>query len=230
MRALRILLITAVILGGLFTIADRLAVNYAEGEAAERIRAKQGLAGTPDVSIKGFPFLTQVMGKELDQVDVTLTGVEASAGGRKVRVTEMKAALKQVRLENNFSTAVAASASGTARISYADLGKASSEDVTVGYGGKGKVKVTGSVEIPVLGRVTRSVLSSVSLVGGDTIRVRADKVPGEGLPGVEERIRERTDFDRQVGGLPAGLKLTKVEATPDGVVVTVAGENVVLAG
>ncbi|ORT58903.1 DUF2993 domain-containing protein [Streptomyces sp. CB03238] len=230
MRALRILLITAVILGGLFTIADRLAVNYAESEAAERIRANQGLAGAPDVSIKGFPFLTQVMGKELDQVDVTLTGVEASAGGRKVRVTEMKAALKNVRLKNNFSTAVAASASGTARISYADLGKASGEDVTVGYGGSGKVKVTGSVDVPVLGSVTRSVLSSVSLVGGDTIRVRADKVPGEGIPGVEERIRERTDFDRQVGGLPAGLKLTKVEATPDGVVVTVTGTDVVLAG
>ncbi|MFF8290794.1 DUF2993 domain-containing protein [Streptomyces sp. NPDC016309] len=230
MRALRILLITAVILGGLFTIADRLAVNYAEGEAADRIRANQGLTGSADVSIKGFPFLTQVMGKELDQVDVTLTGVEASAGGRKVRVTEMNAALQRVRLENNFSRAVAASASGTARISYADLGKASEEDVTVGYGGNGKVKVTGSIEIPVLGKVTRSVLSSVSLAGDDTIRVHADKVPGEGLPGVEERIRERTDFDRQVGGLPTGLKLQKVEATPEGVVVTVTGTNVVLTG
>jgi hypothetical protein len=130
---------------------------------------------------------------------------------------------------------VAASADGTARISYADLGAASSEDVTVGYGGNGKVKVTGSVEIPVLGRVTRSVLSSVSLAGDDTIRVRADKVPGEGLPGVEERVRERTDFGlgvvhRQVGVLPAGLKLRKVEATPEGVVVTVTGEDVVLTG
>ncbi|RST17224.1 DUF2993 domain-containing protein [Streptomyces sp. WAC05374] len=230
MRALRILLVTAVILGGLFTIADRLAVNYAESEAAERIRANQGLAGTPDVSIKGFPFLTQVMGKELEQVDVTLTGVEASAGGRKVRVAEMTAALKDVRLENNFSTAVAASASGTARISYADLAQASREEVTLGYGGNGKVKVTGSVEVPVLGKVTRSVLSSVSLVGGDTIRVRADKVPGEGIPGLEERIRERTDFDRQVGGLPAGLKLSKVEATPEGLAITVTGTNVVLAG
>ncbi|QGV79843.1 DUF2993 domain-containing protein [Streptomyces ficellus] len=230
MRALRILLITAVILGGLFTIADRLAVNYAESEAADRMGAAQGRADSAAVSIKGFPFLTQVMGKELDQVDVTLTGVEASAGGRKVRVTEMKAALKQVRLEDNFSRAVAASASGTARISYADLGAASGEDVTLGYGGNGKVKVTGSVEVPVLGKVTRSVLSSVSLAGDDTIRVRADKVPGEGIPGLEQRIRERTDFDRQVGGLPSGLKLQKVEAASDGVVVTVTGTDVVLTG
>ncbi|MDN3297398.1 DUF2993 domain-containing protein [Streptomyces ficellus] len=230
MRALRILLITVVVLGGLFTIADRLAVNYAESEAADRIRASQGLAGSADVSIRGFPFLTQVLGKELDQVDVTLTGVEASAGGRAVRVGDMSAELHHVQLRNNFSQAVAASATGTARISYADLGRASGEDVTLAHGGNGKVKVTGSVDIPVLGPVTRSVLSTVSVVDGDTIRVRADKVPGEGIPGLEERIRERTDFDRQVGGLPAGMKLQKVQATATGLAVTVTGTDVVLAG
>ncbi|MFV0129152.1 DUF2993 domain-containing protein [Streptomyces sp. HMX112] len=229
MRALRILLITAVVLAGLFVAADRLAVNYAESEAADRIRASQGLATTPDVSIRGFPFLTQVLGRELDQVDIAVTGVEATAGGRKVRVGEMNAELRQVRLEGDFSRAVARSASGTARISYPDLGAASGEDVTLGHGGDGKVKVTGSVEV--FGRtITRSVLSSVSIVGGDTIRVRADEVPGEGIPGLEDMVRQRTDFDRQIGGLPAGLKLRKVEARPDGVTVSLTGAGVVLAG
>ncbi|MFG3498584.1 DUF2993 domain-containing protein [Streptomyces sp. NPDC047928] len=229
MRALRILLITAVILGGLFVLVDRIAVNVAESEAADRIQASQGLAGSTDVSIKGFPFLTQVLGKELDQVDLSLTGVEATAGGRKVRVSELTASLNDVRLEDNYFRAVAASASGTARISYADLGKASNEDVTLSYGGNGKVKVTGTVEL--LGQsITRSVLSTVSLADGATIRVRADKVPGEGIPGLEDMVRQRTDFDRQVDGLPAGLKIAKVEATADGLAVTVTGRNVVLAG
>ncbi|MEE1755570.1 LmeA family phospholipid-binding protein [Streptomyces sp. SP18CS02] len=229
MRALRILLITAVILGGLFVAVDRLAVNFAEDEAAQKVQAAQGLAGTTEVSIKGFPFLTQVLGKELDQVDIRLSGVDAVAGGRKVRLSEMNAALRDVRLEDNFSRAVAATASGTARVSYADLGRASGEDVTVGFGGNGKVKVTGTAEV--LGKsITRSVLSTVSLVEGDTIRVRADSVPGEGIPGLEDMVRERTDFDRQVGGMPAGLRLTKVEALPDGIAITVGGQNVALAG
>ncbi|MET9802989.1 DUF2993 domain-containing protein [Streptomyces sp. NPDC006368] len=230
MRALRILLITAVILGGLFVIADRLAVNYAESEVADRIRAKQGAtAGPADVSIQGFPFLTQALAKELDEVDVTLRGVEASTGGRTVRISEMTAALHDVRLGDGFSTATAATATGSARLSYADLGSASGEDVTVGFGGNGKVKVTGSVEV--LGRsITRSVLSTVSVVDGDTIRVRADEVPGEGIPGVEELVRERTDFDRKIEGLPVGLKLQKVEATAEGVVITLTGSNVSLAG
>ncbi|MFJ8585615.1 DUF2993 domain-containing protein [Streptomyces sp. NPDC093595] len=231
MRALRILLITAVILGGLFAIADRLAVNYAESEVADRIQARQGTpSGSTDVSIHGFPFLTQAMGKELDEVGVTLTGIEATAGDRKVRIAELNADLHDVRLENNFSRATAATATGTARISYADLGTASGEDVTVGHGGKGKVKVTGSIEVPVFGRITRSVLSTVSVVDGDTLRVRADTVPGEDIPGVEERVRARTDFDRKIGGLPAGLKLQKAEATAEGLVITLTGTNVVLAG
>lgn len=229
MRALRTLLIIAVVLGGLFTIADRLAVAAAESEAAERIQAKQGLSATPDVSIRGFPFLTQVVGGELDQVDVAMTGVEATAGSRKVRLGELTAELHGVRLENGYTRAVAATATGTARISYEELRKASEQDVTLGYGGNGKLKVTGSLEL--LGRtVTRSVLSTVSVVDGDTLRVRADSVPGEGIPGIEDLVRERTDFDREVKGFPVGLRIQRVEATPDGLQISVTGQNVVLAG
>ncbi|MEU7566721.1 DUF2993 domain-containing protein [Streptomyces fradiae] len=229
MRALRTLLIIAVVLGGLFTVVDRLAVAAAESEAADRIRTGQGLAGTPDVSIRGFPFLTQVLGEELDQVDVAMTGVEATAGGRTVRVGELDAELRGVRLENGYSRAVAASATGTARISYEELSKASDKDVALGYGGDGKLKVTGSLEV--LGRtLTRSVLSTVSVVDGDTLRVRADEVPGEGIPGIEELVRQRTDFDREVKGFPAGLGIERVEATPDGLQITVTGRNLVLAG
>jgi hypothetical protein len=229
MRALRILLIIAVILGGIFIAADRIAVNMAESEAADRITLQQGTAGSTEVSIKGFPFLTQAAGKELDEVGITLTGIETNAAGRRVRISEMSADLFQVRLGEGYSSATAARAEGTARISYEDLTKASDDGVTVAYGENGKLKVTGSVEI--LGRtVTRSVLSTVSLVGGDTVRVRADKVPGEGIPGLEGLIRKKTDFDRQLGGLPAGLDLEKVEAKPDGLVFTVAGKDIELAG
>ncbi|MER5888349.1 DUF2993 domain-containing protein [Streptomyces sp. NPDC001941] len=229
MRALRTLLILAVVLGGIFVLVDRLAVNYAESEAADRIRLSQGTVGSKEVSIGGFPFLTQVLGKELDEVDVKLTDLQATAGNRPVRITEMNAALRDVKIGGNFSSAVAATATGTARISYADLSRAAEENITVAYGGSNKVKVTGSVTV--LGRsLTRSVVSSVSLVDGSTIRVHADEVPGEGIPGLEDLVRKRTDFDRRIGGLPSGLKLTKVEPKPDGVEITVTGSNVVLAG
>ena len=90
MRALRITLIIAVILGGLFVGADRLAVSMAESKAADKIKSSAGADHHPDVSIKGFPFLTQVVGKELDEVDVGVDGLTTDAGdGPSVRVTEL---------------------------------------------------------------------------------------------------------------------------------------------
>ncbi|MER6614760.1 LmeA family phospholipid-binding protein [Streptomyces xantholiticus] len=230
MRALRMLLVIAVVLGGLFVVADRVAVNMAESEAADRIKVQEGTADSTDVSIKGFPFLTQAMSKQFDEVEIKLTGIETRAAGRPVRIDEMTADLFDVRVGEGYANAEAARAEGTARITYEDLTRAADDGVTVAYGQNGKVKVTGSVTLPLFGKITRSVVSTVSIVDGDTIRVRADRVPGEGIPGLEGEIRKKTDFDRKLGGLPAGLTLQKVEATPDGVVITVTGKDVELAG
>ncbi|MBO0652772.1 DUF2993 domain-containing protein [Streptomyces triculaminicus] len=236
MRALRITLIVAIVLGGLFVAADRAAVYIAENQAAEKIRSSQGLSGTPSVSIKGFPFLTQVAGSELEEVDITLDGgITANAGDRSIKVSGFDAQLHDVRVDSSFTSAIAGRATGTAHISYEDLTKATADPgVSVAYGGKdgsgrSQVKVTGTV--PVMGQpVTRSVVSTVTVVNGTTIRVRADEVPAQGIPGVEQAVRAKTDFDRQLTGLPKGLKLDKVVTTPTGVDVTLTGTDVNLAG
>ncbi|MFB7863703.1 MULTISPECIES: DUF2993 domain-containing protein [unclassified Streptomyces] len=227
MRALRMVLILALVLGGLLVGADRIAASYAESEAADGVRLGAVKAESTDVDIKGFPFLTQVAGRSFDEVEVRLTGVQATAGGRPVRIGELTASLHDVTLDEDYAIERAGSADGTALISYADLAAASGRDAQVGYGGNGKVKVTGGVRL--LGRtLTRSVLSTVTLVDGDTIRVRADEVPGEGIPLLEDKVRSVTDFDRRIEGLPKGMRLTKVEARADGLVVTVTGRNVAL--
>ncbi|MFB6631181.1 DUF2993 domain-containing protein [Streptomyces sp. NPDC056362] len=228
MRALRILLILAVVLGGILVGIDRLAVSYAESEASSRVKLSGTRADAIDVDIKGFPFLTQVADKRFDEVDVKATGVRASAGDKDIRVGELTMALRDVTVTGDWAGAKAGSARGTALISYPDLTAASDRGATVAYGGDGKVKVTGSVKI--LGRsLTRSVLSTVTVVDGDTLKVRADEVPGEGIPGVEDLVRERTDFQRSIGRI-AGMKVEKVEPRPDGLAVTVTGSDVVLAG
>ncbi|GAB2779487.1 LmeA family phospholipid-binding protein [Streptomyces daliensis] len=236
MRALRILLVFLVIFAVLFVAADRIALKLAEDEAAERVRSAQGVAeaGDASVDVQGFPFLTQVFAKELDQVDVTLDGLTAQAGDREVTVTKIDAQLRHVKLENNYSSAVAQDATGTALISYADLSKAADEGVKVGWGGKnakgeGQVEVTAGVTL--LGRsFERSVHSTVSLKDGDTVKLHAEKVPGDGIPGVEDAIRKKIDFDRTISGLPKGLELNRVEATKKGIVLGVKGTGVELGG
>ncbi|WP_413753091.1 DUF2993 domain-containing protein [Streptomyces sp. R-74717] len=229
MRALRILLVIVVVLGGIFVAVDRVAVYFAESEVEGRVQVTGATIGSTDVSIKGFPFLTQVAGGRLDEVDVKITGIETDANGRRIRISRMNAALHEVKLADGYSSATAARATGTAVISYEDLTKAASDGVVVEYGGNGKVKVTGTVDI--LGSpLSRSVLSTVTLVDGHTIKVHADKVPGEGIPGLEGLVREKTDFEREVGGLPSGLKLQRIQPTADGLEISVTGTDVQLAG
>ena len=55
MRALRILLIVVVILGGLFVAADRVAVVLRGGEAADRIKSSEGLSADPRRVHQGLP-------------------------------------------------------------------------------------------------------------------------------------------------------------------------------
>ena len=237
MRILRVVVIVAVVLGALFVGADRWAVSYAEGRLAERIQARQGLAGSTEVDIHGFPFLTQALSHDLARVDLRLKGIEAVADGRRTRLSELDATFRGVKLNGDYSGGTARSAEGTVLITYKDLTEASQTGVTVTYGGApGKVKVSATLDF--LGRtLSRSVVSTVTLEdapgapGGKLVRVRADEVPGEGLPGIEKAVRKKTDFDRRIdSGLPAGLRLTTLTSDEAGVHVTLAGSDVVLAG
>lgn len=249
MRALRILLIIAVIIGGIFVAADRIAVNMAESEAADKIKSSQGLSSTPEISIKGFPFLTQVVGKELDEVDVSLAGITATAGGRTVNVTEVTAELRSVRIDSSFSSAVADRADGSARISHADLTKAAPKGATISYAGperaaKGQVKVTGPLAdllegagVPVPDAVqgliegrTVSAYSTVALKGGSTVQLRAEELPKLPVPGFGERLRKVIDYDLKIAGMPSSIKLDKVAATDAGLRFSGTGTNVSLAG
>jgi hypothetical protein len=249
MRALRILLIFVVIFGGLFIAADRAAVWFAEGKVADRIKSSQGLDADPKVSIKGFPFLTQVVGSKLDEVDVSVDGITAAAGGQSVQVTEVKAELKDVSISSSFSSATAAVANGSARISYADLVKSAPAGVTIGYAGteraaKGQIKVSGQVlevlegakiDIPdevakVLKGQALSTYSTVSVVGGNTIRLRTDKLPDLPVPGLNDQVKKLIDYDLKLDGLPTSIELSKVAASTDGLQFSGSGTDVALTG
>lgn len=242
MRALRILLILVVIVGGLFVIADRIAVNVAEGKAADKIRTSENLASTPDVNIKGFPFLTQVAGGTLDDVEVGIKDYDAKSGGESIRIADLNAEMHGVKFDSSFSSATADSATGTARIDYAELLKAVKKQgpaqvapsVTaqidgLSYGGDDKVKVAITVKTPV-GTLHPTVLSAIKVSGGK-VSAHADSLPKAGAFELAEgRIRAVTDFQQAIDNLPAGIELDKVEAAKDGVEITVKGSKLDLVG
>jgi hypothetical protein len=229
MRTARITLIVVVILGVLFVAADRIALAVAQGKAAERAQATEGLSDKPKISIKGFPFLTQAASGTLDHVTISADGVVAGGAGRTVEVQDFHADLYHVKLSDGYRSAKADRATGRALITYDELTKAAG-GVTVSYAGPGKtdeVRITGSVREAKL-----SVLSKVTVADGqdDTVRLRAETVPEpfESL-GLGDEVRHAIDFSPQLSHLPVGLHLQSVTTGKDGVTVTFSGTGVVLA-
>ncbi|THA25744.1 DUF2993 domain-containing protein [Streptomyces sp. RKND-216] len=235
MRATRRTLVILLVLAGLFTGADRLAVYLAEQEAADRIRSAEGLSGTESTSvdIRGFPFLTQVLDRNLDEVDVELTGMTAEAGNREITVTQMQATLTDVRLGEGYDTGTAARATGSASISYADLNAIAPPGVKVSYAGadraaRNQVKVKVGIEIFGQELKLPEAIHSTVEVNGDELELHADAVPGASIPGAEAQVRSRIDFTTGVRGLPSGIALDDAEVTERGVRFTLSGTDVPL--
>lgn len=230
MRVARTVLIVLVILGGLFVAADRITVSVAENKAADQAKITQGLSSRPKVSIEGFPFLTQALFGKLDDVKVSADDINADSGGQTLRIDSFHADLHGVKLSNSFHSAVADSADGNAFITYADLTKAAPAGITVSSAGvqkdgRTRVKLTGTFL-----RAHLSVLSEVTVRGADTIGLHADALPKAFTAlGLEDQVRQQTDFTRQLTHLPANIALTRITATPDGISVAAAGTHVVLA-
>ncbi|WP_327289548.1 LmeA family phospholipid-binding protein [Streptomyces sp. NBC_01198] len=232
MRAWRIVLVVVVVLGGLFVAADRIAVSVAQNKAAERAQATEGLDHRPKVTIKGFPFLTQAAFGKLDDVSIKAEDIAAGGGGKTLRIATFQADLHGVKFSNGYRTAIADSADGEAFITYADLSKAAPPGVTVSSAGtaadgKAMVKLTGS--IPGIDAKI-SVLSEVTVQGADVIGLHAQKLPKELTAlGLEDNVRQQIDFQSQLTHLPAGISLTAVTPTADGISVAAGGKHVTLA-
>ncbi|MES4901481.1 MULTISPECIES: DUF2993 domain-containing protein [unclassified Streptomyces] len=144
------LLLVAVLL----VLVDRFAVMYAEKRAEQTLRHKLGLAATPEVNIHGFPFLTQVLGKHLDGVDVTVPDV---AAGR-VTLAEVRAEGTDISLVGDLPLpldgARAAQVDGDVLLSFDDLSReVGASQVTFRVLDRQSVRAEGV--LPVAGRQAR---------------------------------------------------------------------------
>lgn len=225
------LLVSLLVLLGLAVAADRIGLVIAERSVATQLQNSGSLSSRPDVSIAGFPFLTQALAGEYD--DVELSAVNVSAGGG--RLTQLTASLSGVHvpLSDALSGSVDAvpvdSVRATVLVSYADLGKQLRDrGLTVSAAGD-LLRVTGSVKV--LGRtVSASALSSVA-VAGTSLRVTAQRYEVGSSPAdpvVAGSLGGRLDFVVRIGKLPYGLKIDDVRVTAAGIVATASAKDVVL--
>src|SRR3954453_5389351 len=139
--------IVVIVILGLLVVADRVALAAAEHVVAGRIQDDQGLSDRPDVTIHGFPFLTQALAGRYDEVTVHVRGLR----DRTVPVAKLTVDLHGVHVplgavtSGHLSRVRGGRAAAKVLLSYDDVNSYLGKHLTVGEGYNVDVKVTGTV-------------------------------------------------------------------------------------
>jgi hypothetical protein len=224
---MRKLLIAVGVLVVLLIVIDRVGVVLAEDQISSRIAASYGLPTDPGVSITGFPFLTQVVSGNYQQIDVTADQIPADGAtlhDLNVQLTGVHATISQL-LGSGSSMVTAGHATGSAVVSFATVDQRLPDGFRIAPHGD-KLTVTGKlsyqgIRVPVSATVTLGVSGS-----GISVTPQNVSIPGGlNLPVDTQKLR----FVVPLSNLPLHLHLTGVHVTPGGLRIYGAAQNVQFA-
>jgi hypothetical protein len=234
-----VVVLLLLLLGGL-AIADRVGKSYAEGvigdKVTEQVQQQKASSDTPDVTIDGFPFLTQVVRGEYQEIQIQLPNFSGPTGtGKKIHLDLLDIHAKDVTapldaLRSGTGDVVAGTLTGTGTIDYPQLIEL--------IGQKGLTlsekdgKLVGSAKVTALGQqfdVTGTAKLTV-VDGGIQVRfadVKAANLPD--LPVIQDLVQSYVDklaLDLPAPELPLQLKVQTVTPQADGLKVTFGASDV----
>lgn len=226
-------LVGVLVLLGLLLVLDRAAAAVAATAIAAQVQSSTRVTSEPDVTVGGFPFLTQALAGSYDRVEVDAAGVPAGD----LTVTRLEATLTGVRVP--LSDAVSGSVErvpvdrvqARALVSYDELSRRSGDRrLTVSPGTGDRVRVTGSVQA-LGGTVAATAVARVEVADGALV-VIGESYEVDGAPAdaaVTRALRGLLDLRIPVTGLPYGLQVSRAEVGPQGVTVVATARDTVLS-
>jgi hypothetical protein len=202
----------------LATIGDRVANAVAENEIATQF-VKNGFPVKPSVTIEGFPFLTQLVAHDIHVIDISASNVPAGP----VTITSVKGKMTGVHLNSSFNGGKVDHITGTLFVSFSSLadagGGGTGTGITMSADGTDKVKITADVA----GSPIDSEVAKVSQTGSQiSIQVQPSSSPLSGL------LTSFGSYSFTVPKLPAGMRITGVSVTSNGITVSAAASNTTL--
>jgi len=207
-----IVLATLLVLLVLFVVLDRVAVAYAENQAAQQMQS-QGFPTKPDVTIEGFPFLTQVAARNIKDVHITATKVPAGP------VTlSLTADATNVLLDPGYQSGTISHVTGTGVIPFSSVSSAfgGGSGLTITSAGGNTMKVS----LNVLG-ADISMTGTIEQSGPNTLKVHLNQPSG--LP---VSLPIPNSFTIHIPTLPMHLTIQSVKVTSQGIVVHATGSDI----
>jgi hypothetical protein len=220
MRALVWTVVVLTVLVGGAVVVDGVARDRTEERVAAELTGIPGIEGSPEVTIAGFPFLTQLADGELGTVVVTAPAATVEG----LRMEDVDARFTGVTTSAPYT---AASADLTAMVRPDDVEAVLAVDVDLGIRDGELIASTSVLGLPldvvlVPRAAGRDVEVDVTafLLGG--VRVESEDLPA----GVADEL---AGIRFAVNGLPDGMELTGVEVDEDGLRLTAVGRGLTLA-
>lgn len=240
MRALRRVLIGLVVLAVLLVVADRVAAWVAQRAVAEHVATElasyQVNSQPPEVTVGGWPFLTQVAAGRFSSVTLRLRDV--GSGGLQLPLVELVASgvtADASTLLEQQGTIQADRVDGSATIGYASvtaLTEFPELELSAGTDGQLRVRLPTTMAgqpVTVTGSAVAEVADGVIRIQAGELGVEGQDEPPPGAPPVLADVAQRLSVEVPLPPLPYGLTVESVRAESSGLVVSVRAANVPLA-
>lgn len=231
-RLSTVLLVVLIALGIVLGVVDRVAAHYAEQEIAKHVStqlaSRQITSAPPQVTVTGFPFLTQAAQGVYEDIQVNLRDLR---GGvlplplLEVHAYDVRASIDGLR--NGTEKPVATRMTGLGTMSYTSLVEASGL-TGVNLRGDGKQLLITGV-IPVAGELNGA--AKVTVIDGK-VRLEVTQLTAANLtPAAQalvDQYKSKLARTFSLPVLPFGLKLEGVNPAPSGMQISVSAQEVVL--
>jgi hypothetical protein len=205
----------------LLVIGDRVALAVAENDMADQF-VSNGLPVKPSVTIEGFPFLTQLVARDLRKVDISASNIPAGP----VTITSATGTLNGLHFNSSFNSATVDHMTVRIFVSFAALagagGLGNVANLTITPAGPNLLKITGSLG----GVLSDTEEAKITQSGPQQISVQAVN-NGGALSGVLSQFGSYT-FNLPKG-VPASLRITGLSLNAQGLTATAAADNAKLS-
>jgi hypothetical protein len=210
-------IITLIVIVLVLVIGDRVAAAITEDQMASQVQSSLALSGKPHVTIQGFPFLTQLAARDFKTVDVNAT--DETTGP--LEIESLTATLHGMHI-HGLNSATIDQFTASALVNFTALAKAGGipQGITLTADGPNKVKANISI-----GPLSETAVAQVTQTGASTINVKvidAGDIPVSALGSL-------ANFNISIPKLPAGVSISSVSVTQQGLRITATGHNTTLS-
>jgi hypothetical protein len=221
------LVVVLVVILAIAGIGDQVAKAYAQNDIAQQVQS-DGLSAKPSVSIKGWPFLTQVLAHDVKTIDISANNVTTTGDKLPFNFT---ATATGVHLNSSFNGATIDHINGQVTITYQSLDSYLGN--SIGIPGLSAVSISpdpakGPNAVTANAPGIASVDATVTKTAANQITVKFGSLGG-GLASLLGGSASIPDQVINIPKLPLGLVVGTPEATSQGIVIPASASNTTLS-